>query len=226
MMGLIHQLPPGFLLRVLAGMAVNLQIATLALVFGLAVGVPLAFARLHHGLMGVLSSSLIGLMRAAPTFVVMFFLLYAIPRHLILFGTSVSVSGVTIVALSLLPYSAYFVAESGADALQQLRQGSPLTALLFLPNIARAFFVLVMASGSAAAIGVREAITTILREAERLPSIGERLALFAFGAVLFGIVLQTGLLLVNLLRGRLAVVAQRRLVLAATAEAAESYSHE
>ena len=73
------QLPPGFLMQVLAGMRVNLQIASLALVIGLALGTPPAFARLRHGVLGAICAGIMGLMRAAPTFVVMFFLLDAIP---------------------------------------------------------------------------------------------------------------------------------------------------
>ena len=62
-----------------------------------------------------------------------------------------------------------------------LRGGSPPGALLFLPNITRAFFVLVMSSSAGAAIGVTEGITVILRQAEQLPALGDRLVLFAIG---------------------------------------------
>ena len=75
-------------------------------------------------------------------------------------------------------------------------------ALLFLPNITRAFFVLVMSSSAGAAIGVTEGITVILRQAEQLPSFGDRLVLFALGIVLFGIPLQAGFMLMSLFQRR------------------------
>jgi hypothetical protein len=139
----------------------------------------------------------VGLMRAAPTFVVMFFLLNIIPRDV------VALSGVMIVALSLVPYSAAYSSDTGIEALQQLRRGSPLGALLFLPNITRAYFVLVMSSGAAAAIGVPEGISIILRQAEQLPALADRLVLFAFGIVLFGVPLQLGLALIRWLQREL-----------------------
>ena len=119
-------------------------------------------------------------MRAAPTFVVMFFLLNVLPHR-------DALSGVVIVAVSLVPYAAAYVADSGADALRQFHSGSPLAGLLILPNIARAFFVLVMSSSAGAAIGVPEGIAIILRQAEKMPSTGDMLVLFAIGIACFGI---------------------------------------
>src|SRR5207248_9833097 len=75
--------------------------------------------------------------------------------------------------------------------------------LLFLPNIARAFFVLVMSSSAGAAIGVPEGIAVILRQAERLPSLGDKLVLFAVGVIFFGIPLQAGFALIRLAQRRL-----------------------
>ena len=91
-----------------------------------------------------------------------------------------------------MPYSAAYIADSGVEALRQFRGGSLPGALLFLPNVTRAFFVLVMSSSAGAAIGVTEGITIILRQAEQLPTLGDRLVLFAIGIVLFGIPLQAG----------------------------------
>jgi hypothetical protein len=191
---LFEQLSGDFLLQLLAGMAVNFEIAAIALALGLLLGLPLALGRQGGGATGGASASVVGLMRAAPTFVVMFFLLNIIPRDV------VALSGVMIVALSLVPYSAAYAADAGIEALQQLRRGSPLGALLFLPNITRAFFVLVMSSGAAAAIGVTEGISVILRQAEQLPALSDRMVLFAFGIVLFGVPLQLGLALMRWLQ--------------------------
>jgi hypothetical protein len=133
----------------------------------------------------------------------MFFLLNAIPRDATVFGTPIALSGVMTVALSLVPYSAAYIADAGVDALRQLRGGSTLGALLFLPNVTRAFFVLVMSSSAGAAIGVTEGITVILRQAEQLPTLDDRLALFAIGIVLFGIPLQVGFAIMSFVQRRL-----------------------
>lgn len=203
MIPFVPQLPAGFLVQLLAGMAVNFQIAAIALVIGLALGALLAWSKLGGGVLGAAATALIGLMRAAPTFVVMFFLLNIIPRDATLFGVGVAPSGIMTVALSLVPYSASYVADNGAEALKQLRAGSTLGALLFLPNVTRAFFVLVMSSSAGAAIGVTEGIAVILREAALLPSLGDKLVLFAIGILFFGITLQAGFALMRLLQRHL-----------------------
>lgn len=203
-----RQLLAEFIPELLAGMVVNFEIAAIALVIGLTLGALLVLARLRGGVLGAIATSLISLMRAAPTFVVMFFLLNIIPRDATLFGIGVAPSGIMTVALSLVPYSASYVADTGAEALKQLRAGSPLGALQFLPNITRAFFVLVMSSSAGAAIGVTEGIAVILREAVLLPSLSDKLVLFAVGILFFGVTLQAGFALMRLLQrylGRCAV---------------------
>jgi ABC-type arginine transport system permease subunit len=209
MMVQVERLATDFLPLLLAGMAVNFEIAAIALVLGLVVGLVLTAGRLSGGVIGGSAAAAIALLRAAPTFVVMFFLLNSIPRDATLFGVPVAVSGVMAVALSLLPYAAAYVADSGVDAMQQLRKGSPLGALLLLPNLARAFFVLVMSSSAGAAIGVNEGIAVILRQAEQLPALGDRLVLFAIGIVCFGIPLQLGFALIRALQRRLGRIVTR-----------------
>lgn len=206
---LIEWLSSDFLPLFLAGMAVNFEIAAIALAVGLAIGLLLASGRYAGGVAGGTAASVVALMRAAPTFVVMFFLLNTIPRDASLFGVPLALSGVMTVALSLVPYSAAYISDSGVDAMRQLHQGSRLGALLFLPNITRAFFVLVMSSSAGAAIGVTEGITVILRQAEQLPALDDRLVLFALGIVLFGIPLQAGFALMRWFQRRLGRAAVR-----------------
>lgn len=198
-----------FLPQLLAGMVVNFEIAAIALVLGLALGGLLTWVKLGGGVADAIATTLIGLMRAAPTFVVMFFLLNIIPSDATLFGVNVAPSGLMTVALSLVPYAAAYVADNGSEALKQLRDGSPLGALLFLPNVTRAYFVLVMSSSAGAAIGVSEGIAVILRGAERMPTLGDKMVLFAIGIVCFGITLQAGFALMRLLQHRLGRLALR-----------------
>ena len=199
----------GFLPRFLAGMAVNYEIAGLALVMGLAIGLPLAQASLAGGWTRLLSGSLVSLMRAAPTFVVMFVLMNAIPRHATVLDVPIAPSGFIAVAISLAPYSASYVFDSSVEALKNLRRGSIVSALLFLPNMMRAFFVLVMASSAGAAIGVTEAVAVILRETEQLPALHDKLLLFGIGVVCFGVPMQSAFALVRLLHRRLNRIALR-----------------
>ncbi len=207
----MQRLGGDFLPTFLAGMAVNFEIAAMAVVIGLLVGLPLAYARASASRAAIgLALTLVGLMRAAPTFVVMFFLLNVVPRDAELFGIPLALSGVMTVAVSLVPYSAAYVADSGVEALQQWRRGSHLGALLFLPNMTRAFFVVVMSSGAAAAIGVTEGISVILRQAELLPTLGDRLLLFAVGIAMFGVPLQLGSAFVRRLQRTLGARMTRR----------------
>jgi ABC-type arginine transport system permease subunit len=192
-----------FIPSLLLAMVTNFEISFVALVLGLALGLPLAALRLSGGRASVgTAATLIALMRAAPTFVVMFFLLNVL-RDASVFGVKLAMSGVMTVAVSLVPYSAAYAADAGLEAMRQWQRGSQLGALLFLPNITRAFFVIVMSSGAAAAIGVPEGISVILRESQLLPSLGDRLVLFAVGIVLFGVPLQLGLALMRWLQREL-----------------------
>ena len=70
-----------FLPLFLAGMAVNFEIAAIAIALGLLLGVLLAATRVYGGFPGAAAASLVALMRAAPTFVVMFFLLNTMSRE-------------------------------------------------------------------------------------------------------------------------------------------------
>lgn len=187
----------------LGGMVTNFEISIIALLLGLVVGIPLAALRFYGGrASAAFAAVVVSLMRAAPTFVVMFFLLNVV-RDVSLFGMKLTMSGVMTVAVSLVPYSAAYTADAGVESLRQWHRGSPLGALLFLPNITRAFFVIVMASGAAAAIGVPEGISVMVREAALLPTLGDRLVVFAVGIVLFGVPLQIGLALMRWLQREL-----------------------
>ncbi|MCB8882119.1 hypothetical protein ACELLULO517_17875 [Acidisoma cellulosilytica] len=182
----------------------------MALVMGCSLGAPLAIVWALRGPIRLLPNAIVQLLRAAPTFVVMFFLLNILPHRITIFGNDIVISRQFTVALSLLPYSASVIAESAAEALRHWRVGSHLAALLLLPNLARIYFVLVMSSGSAAAIGVHEGISSILRQADQFQAIGDRLWVFAIGVLGYGLILQTGFIGVQKLRSHLAAQVTRR----------------
>jgi len=58
-------------------------------------------------------------------------------------------------------------------------------------------------------------ITIILRQAEQLPTLGDRLVLFAIGIVLFGIPLQVSFAIIGFIQRRLCRIARRRAAKAA-----------
>lgn len=203
-------MPWAFTGDLLAGMVSNFEIAGMTLVLGLLFGIPVALAQLRRGVLAFMAGAIVAFMRAVPTFLVMFFLLYALPRHIVVGGFRYSPSGSVIVAVSLLPYAAAYVSDNLLEAIRQWRSGSVLAALQVLPNLTRAFFVCVMASSAGAAIGVTEAISVLMRYAERYQGLGDRLGIYAIGVACFGVTLQTGLALVNATRKTLNNFALKR----------------
>ncbi len=194
---------PGFVLRFAAALGVNLGIAASALTLGLLLGLPLAAARLAGGKAGQGSAVLVAVMRAAPTFVVMFFLVNVLPPQVALGPWHLGLDAWWAVVLALAVYTTAYVSDNALDALRQWRAGSHAGALLFLMSLARAFFVVVLSSGFGAAVGVIEATTVTLRELERLPSLGQQGALMALVMLFFVLVFQCIYALIDALRRRL-----------------------
>jgi ABC-type amino acid transport system permease subunit len=194
---------PDFLPRFFSGLVVNIEIAVLSLLIGAAVAVPLVAMLVSGRLLAVPASIVVAALRAAPTFVVMFFLLNALPRDFAPFGLQIADWGLTAVILSQSVYVAAYVADNGLVALRALRGRDYANAVLFLPNLARAFCVVLMSSGVAAAVGTPEAIFITIREAERMPDLGDRAALFLMVMVFFAILLHSAFALINMLRFRL-----------------------
>ena len=194
---------PAFLPRFFTGLVVNIEIAVLSLLIGTAVAAPLVAMLVSGRLLAVPASIVVAALRAAPTFVVMFFLLNALPRDFAPFGLQIADWGLTAVILSQAVYVAAYVSDNGLVALRALRVRDYANAVLFLPNLARAFCVVLMSSGVAAAVGTPEAIFITIREAERMPELGDRAALFLMVMVFFAIVLHSAFALINMLRFRL-----------------------
>lgn len=202
--GFLPGFSPGFLPAFLAGLAVNFGIALWALAGGLVVGLPLAFLRLDERRIGRVAGLLVATKRSAPTFVVMFFLLNALPSRLSLAGWDFAMTPWLAVVLSLAIYASSYVSDNALEALRHWRAGHRVAALLFLTGVARAFFVIVLSSGAGAAVGVGEAITVTLREIERLPARGDRIALMLAVMLFFVVSFQAIYLAIDWLRHRLA----------------------
>ncbi len=194
---------PAFAPRFLEGLVVNLEIAMASLAVGAAAGLPLAALLASQGLPARAASLIVAALRAAPTFVVMFFLLNVMPRDYAPFGVVVRDWGMIAVILSQAVYAAAYIADNGAAALRSLRAGDTAAAVIFLPSLARAFCVLLMSSGVAAAVGIPEAIFITIREAERMPDIADRVALCLTVMLFFAVLMQSAFALIDRARSRL-----------------------
>lgn len=196
------ELLPRFIPEFLAGLVVNFQIAICALLGGMLLGAPLAFARFRNGLAATPAAWLVGLMRTVPTFVVMFFLVNVVPA-LVPAHRQFAMTPWLAVVLSLTLYATAYVSDHAVEAMRQLRSGSPVAAMLFVMGLVRAFFVMVLSSGFGAAVGVVEATTITLRAIETLPKAGDRVLLIALVIVIFTVCFQLIYHLINHWRGRL-----------------------
>ena len=189
-----------FLPDLMAGVAVNFEIAGFALLIGLSVSAPLVWARWQGGVIGSIAVAVVAVLRAAPTFVVMFFLANVVPDEWHMFGLVVPFSGLSVVVASQALYATAYCADNGLEAMRHLRLGSTGAALLFLPNILRAFFVMMTSSSQGAAIGVVEGVTVTLRAADRLPDLSQRLGLYLLVVLVFVAIQQSAFAVINRLR--------------------------
>ena len=187
----------------LLALVTNFGVAAGSLMLGGIIGGGLAFLRFRTRWAGRVASAITGLLRASPTFVVMFFLLNIIPSGISVFDTTVPIPATLVLILALSVYSSAYVSDNLLDTLRHLDSGATGAALLFIPNTLRVFVVLVMASSTGAAIGVREAVTTTLRQAERLPTIGGRIALVLAVILFFALLMHLGRMGTAWLTGRI-----------------------
>jgi His/Glu/Gln/Arg/opine family amino acid ABC transporter permease subunit len=192
-----------FLPEFFFGLVTNFEIAICALAGGLLLGCPLAAVRQRGGFAASVAGGLVAFFRSAPTFVVMFFLVNVVPFDVSWGARKLAMTPWLAVVLSLTVYAAAYVSDNLLEAIRQARNGSPVAALLFLMNLVRAFFVMVLSSGFGAALGVVEATTVTLRAIENMPQVGDRLALIAVVMLLLTVCFQTIYQTMNALRRRL-----------------------
>ena len=192
-----------FLPAFFKGLGVNFQLAFWVLLGGLPLGLLLAFLRIGTGWTARLAGWLVTLLRAVPTFVVMFFLVNVLPGNFSVVGIAMTMTPKAAIVLALIIYMTAYVSDNALDALRQLRTGSTAAALLFLTNLLRAFFVTVLSTSFGAALGVVEAVTVTLRAIEAMPLVSDRLMLIGVVMLILTVCFQTIYQLVNLLRSKL-----------------------
>ena len=187
-----------------AGLAVNFQSAVFGMVGALLLGLPLALLRNAAGLAGRSASVLVGLFRATPTFVVMFFLVNVLPSSFSLGAFKFAMSPWLAVVLALVIFGSAYIADNAMAPLRELATGSHRLALLFIMGLVRVFFVMVLSSGFGAAVGVIEATTITVRAVESLPSVADRLILIGVVIAMFTIVFQIIYQLIDFARRKFA----------------------
>jgi hypothetical protein len=208
MMHVVRQFIPALL----TGFLVNLEIGLAVVAVAVTLGVPLTLLRWTVAWMRRPVVLCIQLMQALPTYVVMFFMLNLLPRDLSDLG--MPVNGLFAVVLSQSVYLTSYVAEDAYEALGHLRRHDHERALLFLPNLLRGFVVVVMSSGFGAAVGVSEAVSATMRQAERLPDLGDRILLFAMAITFFAVVVGSLNVVIHFFIARLAKAGGKRAAMA------------
>ena len=189
-----------------AGFLVNLEIGVAAVAIGTMAGVALTLLRRRLSLLQRPVHLCIQLMQALPTYVTMFFVLTLLPDDLALWGRPIE--SVTAVVLAQSVYMTSYVAEDAYEALEHWKRNDRDQALLFLPNLLRGFVVVVMSSGFGAAVGVSEAVSVTMHQAERFPALGDRILLFAVTITFFVMVFGSVNILIQHLISRLSRLPQ------------------
>lgn len=142
-----------------AGFGWNMAVSLAAMAIGTLVGLLLAAMRggssrkINGG-----GTALTVLARSAPTFVMLFYLAYAVPGTVELFGLVVPVPAWIKASLALAIAVAGYVSDNALAALRHIRRGETAEALLFLPSWTSYFLIIVMASATASVIGVPELV--------------------------------------------------------------------
>lgn len=181
------ELLPRFLPDFLSALLINFQMALVAIMAGLLLGAPLAVARFRNGLAEAPAAGLTAVLRSVPTLVTMIFLINVVPASFSLGSWRFAMSPWAAVVTALALYAAAHSSDHALQAMRQVRNGSPIAAVLLLISLLRIFGVLVLTSGFGAAIGVAEAVTVTMRALDGLPRATDKLMLMGVVIVIFTI---------------------------------------
>ncbi len=141
------------------GFGWNMIVSLAAMAIGTAVGLLLTALRARTvPVVKQTGSTLTVVARSAPTFVMLFYLAYAVPGTFEVLGVVVIVPAWFKASLALAIAVAGYVSDTGLAALRHLRRGETAEALLFLPSWTSYFLIIVMASATASVIGVPELV--------------------------------------------------------------------
>lgn len=180
-----------FLNKFLMGFLVNLKITALCCLVGGIAAVPVAAARLGtNRFFKAIANAFLTLCRAAPVFVVLFFLLGQFTTENETLELWFGDTRVGIAVLAIAPFVVHHFAGHFEDFTFQYWLRDYHGAFVMFPNIARSIIVIFSASCLGAAIGVSEAMSALFIHADSQDSGFLRLCVLAFGALFFVMIAQ------------------------------------
>lgn len=141
----------------------NILISTTAMGSGTALGWALASMRAStRSWLAGGSAVLTEFVRDVPTFVFQFYLVFMLPTELAVpcLDVVLPIPAWLKAALALAMAVTGFVSDNLLAAIQQWRRGNHRDAMLFVPNWANYFVLIVMASSAASVIGVGELVSS------------------------------------------------------------------
>ena len=193
-------LTPDFGAALAEGIALNIRIAMSALGIGLTGGLAAALLiRMRLPIVSIGLQATLAVMRAVPVFIAMFFFVGILRSKEVLLASVTGDAAIAYVVLACLPYAISYIADQLLEAFERWKKGDRRVAILAVPNIARAFQVLFTSSCFGAAIGLPEAMSVIIREADILGATPSRFILFLLAILAFTIVTQSFLLITRVL---------------------------
>jgi ABC-type amino acid transport system permease subunit len=182
---------------------VNISVGFASLLVGLVVGIPFAYACYAGGFIAGLIGVVVGLLRASPVFVLMFFCLNILTQ-VIDGGTSrASFTPMIALILALSSYSISVVADTWLDLLKRYGAMTRESIMLAIPVHIRTFVILVMSTSVGAAIGVREAVMLTLARGEALSTRKDQIELVLLVLLFFVVFFSTARYLIVLLTRQL-----------------------
>ena len=174
-----------FILNFLIHFLTNINVATLSLIGGLLVGVPLAWLlNKNNKWLSKLINVILFFCRGLPIYILMFALLTSLSTDTLLKALNDDTLRITAIVLAMTVYALAAICDLTVVMLVQLGKGQIAEAFLIVPNIFRIFTTLLMSSSVGAAIGVPEAVAYTIRVYERFPERLDRF-LLVLGVTIF-----------------------------------------
>ncbi len=183
----------------------NWYMAVQVIVIGYILGAMLAIIRYNSKFASVLLTPIFSILRYAPSFVVMFFLLALGDVESGLFNTGFRINGILAVVVSLSVYSTIFISDLAVanfhkrNSANLIRQFSET-----FPGVLRCFFICFLSTAAGAAVGVPEALGTALRIVNSMTATGDRVLVLGFVAVFFAASMQVCIWFISIIERRLA----------------------
>lgn len=163
----------------------NLWIGCVALIIGIALGVPFALIVHKKNFMQGVVKGLLVFLRALPVFIVMYISLGILTMTFSADDTSYLSTPVLALLIGLCFTATSGVYDASLDALRLRDAGQIDQALLIIPNIFRVFVSVASTTSVGAALGVKEAVSYSLTTAERMTSVADRVAIVLFVSLFF-----------------------------------------